>query len=295
LNVSSLTSPSICMVTVDSLGNNNEIYWEKTLYPEADTFFVLRETSGAVYSILAKIPKNAFSSYVDTNRSTGLFNGNPNLTSYKYKLQYRDSCGNLSALSPYHQSIFVQDNQTGNFTWNYYVIEGIGNIQWVSYILWRQNVLTGITTTVGGTSNTAFTDPLYAGLALTGNVKWYVSTSGFNCNPTQRTSAAVKTRTKSNNTNERQFPTGLEYQYQLLNSLLVYPNPADYTLILESSSELKLTRVVLTDLAGRVVQNFNFAGNGAKLDVHDLSNGIYLMTISPEGKSGISRKVIIQH
>lgn len=119
VNVSSYApTPQICMVTVDSLGINNELYWDKTLYSKIDSFIVYRETSTNIFKRIAAVGKNALSMYTDTARSVGPANGDPNITSYKYKLQFRDSCGNYSALSPWHQTIFVQDQQNGNFNWN---------------------------------------------------------------------------------------------------------------------------------------------------------------------------------
>lgn len=49
--------------------------------------------------------------YVDTNRSIGPANGDPNLTYYKYKIQLRDSCGNLSPMSLWHETICSRSNE----------------------------------------------------------------------------------------------------------------------------------------------------------------------------------------
>ncbi|MBA3682380.1 MAG: hypothetical protein H0W73_14650, partial [Bacteroidetes bacterium] len=102
-------TPNICMVTVDTLGDNNVIYWEKTLYDNVDSFIVYREIYNNVYQRIAAISKNAYSGYTDTARSIGPANGDPNTTSYKYKLQIRDTCGHYGVLSKWHQTIFIQD------------------------------------------------------------------------------------------------------------------------------------------------------------------------------------------
>ncbi len=91
-------------------------------------------------------------------------------------------------------------------------LENLGLLQSLTYVLWRQNVVSGITTSINATTGNAVTDPQYATLALSGNVKWFVSYDGFQCNPSLKISetAAVKSRSKSNNSNERQFPTTLD-------------------------------------------------------------------------------------
>lgn len=293
------------MVTVDSIGMNNEIFWDKSLFPEADTFIVYRQTNFGPnpYTPLIRLHKNAASSYLDTSRF-GAYNGDPNTTSYKYKLQYRDTCGNLSSMSSYHETVHVQDQQNGNFSWNPYFVEWGGAIS-VGYILVRYNVLTGITNTVGMSGGTNYTDPTYAAVSATGNTKWYVYVDGFSCNVNQSSkgfsTAAVKTRTKSNNTNEKQFPGGngsptkLEEQYLLIGNVQLYPNPASDELIIHSGGEFHQVLLKVSDLTGRVVLEQSIEGSIFKLNTRNLVNGSYLVSLLPEGKAGRTFKVIIQH
>ncbi|MBL7901315.1 MAG: SBBP repeat-containing protein [Bacteroidia bacterium] len=297
LNTTSLATPSLCLVTVDSLSNYNEVYWDKTLFPQADTFIVYRETSASIYTPIAHIPKNAFSSYVDTNRSIGPITGNPNFSLHRYKLQYIDSCGNLSAMSPFHESVKITDNLTGNFSWNYYAIEGVGPLQTLNYVLTRRNVVSGITVTVAVAAGNQLSDPQYAALSATGNMKWFVYADGFSCNPSLKTSetAAVKSRTKSNNTNERQFPTGIEQQIELIKHLIIYPNPANDLVNIKAPGELEQIKLQIMDLAGRQVFEDNFSGSNYSLDTREMNNGIYLLTLSVNGKTAVHEKIIIQH
>jgi len=297
LNTTSLTTPSICLVTVDSLSNYNEIYWDKTLFPQADTFIVYRESSASVYTAIGRIPKNVFSAYVDTNRSIGPITGNPNFSLHRYKLQYVDSCGNLSALSPFHESVKITDNLTGNFSWNYYAIEGVGPLQTLNYVLTRRNVISGITVTVAVAAGNQLSDPQYAALSATGNMKWYVYADGFSCNASLKTSetAAVKSRTKSNNTNERQFPTGFEKQFEMIKHLSIYPNPANDVINIKAAGELEKVKFQIMDLAGRRLFEGYFSGSDYILDTREINNGIYLLTLSINGKTAVNQKIIIQH
>jgi hypothetical protein len=84
-------APDICMVTCDGSSTNNIIYWDKTMYAIADSFIVYREVSPSVYSRIAAISRDSLSEYVDTSRSVGPANGDPNIASYRYKLQLVDT------------------------------------------------------------------------------------------------------------------------------------------------------------------------------------------------------------
>lgn len=292
-------TPSLCLVTVDSLSINNEIYWEKDLYPQADTFIVYREASASVYSVIARLSKNAPGSYVDTNRSIGPNNGNPNFSSYKYKVQFRDTCGNLSPMSDYHKTIFIQDFQTGSFSWNYYNIAGVDQ-QSINYVLYRRNVLSGVTTSVGGTSGTAFTDPQYNTLALAGNVKWFVGMSGFACDPNAKlsgTTAATITTTKSNASNERQFPViteGIEENSPVANDIRIFPNPVENELTLDFGKKPLILRIELSDVTGRII--FNEEVNNSKfiLRTDNIKNGIYFITLYDANRIIKAEKIVVQ-
>ncbi len=50
--------PDICMVTTDSASLYNEIYWDKTLNPDADSFIVYREVSTNVFKRIGAVSKD---------------------------------------------------------------------------------------------------------------------------------------------------------------------------------------------------------------------------------------------
>lgn len=101
------TRPAICMVTVDEPSNYNEIYWDKTLYPNLDSMIIWRETTSNTYKQVGAVHSSALSFYVDTARSIGPANGNPNIGTYRYKIQIRDTCGNYSLKSLWHNTVFL--------------------------------------------------------------------------------------------------------------------------------------------------------------------------------------------
>jgi PKD repeat protein len=285
----SLPAPNICMVTVDSLSINNEIYWEKSLYLMADSFIVYREVSTNVFTRIGAVSKNAFSMYTDTNRSIGPANGDPNLTAYKYKLQIRDTCGNYSALSLWHQTIFVQDQQNGNFNWNSYAIESSG-APVSNYNLKRRDQGTGVETLVGSTTSNVFTDPQY-GLYWPTNTKWFVDAIGFNCNPTAKV-AAQKVKTKSNHANDK-IITKIN-AVSFLNDVKIYPNPANSVLNIEVSASTNSTKdlnIKIMDVLGKEVLATEYQ---KQIDISHLSKGIYFVKITSGKNASDTKKLVVE-
>ncbi|MDO8999224.1 MAG: T9SS type A sorting domain-containing protein [Bacteroidota bacterium] len=292
-------TPDICMVTVDSLSLNNEIFWDKTAYSKIDSFIVYRETSSNIFSRIAAVGKTALSMYTDTARSVGPANGDPNITSYKYKLQFRDSCGNYSALSPWHQTIFVQDQQNGNFNWNSYAIENSTLTPVSNYVLNRRNLSSGNSTTVSATTGSSISDPLYSSLFST-NIKWFVDALGFNCTPTAKMNSILitKQRTKSNNTNEKTFPTiGIKKNSLNNESISIYPNPTNGVLNIDFIiSKVPNCKLDLINVLGQSVYTENIKESNSfikTINTENIVSGIYFLNISQNATIIITKKVII--
>ena len=156
--------PSICAVTVDSLSQYNIIVWDKTAFPIADTFLVYRDTANNAYGLIGKVPYISLSMFTDTARTLYAANGDPNVSSWKYKIAVKDTCGNISVKSPYHKTLFTQNN-TGNFSWNNYQIEGqpLPVPALSNYLFQRDNLSNGNWATIQtlSASSLAYTDPQY--------------------------------------------------------------------------------------------------------------------------------------
>lgn len=229
-------TPAICIVTVDSTSTDNIVYWDKTLYNNADSFIVYREVSTNVYARIAGISKDSMSLYVDKARGIGPANGDPNVGSYRYKLQIRDTCGNYGSLSSYHNTVYFIDNQNGTFTWNTYDVEG-QSTPVANFILERDDANTNVWGNVGIVSGTQTTlnDAQYATYQTIAN--WRVQATGFNCTPTAKygnngiQGAVIKS--KSNITNNR--TTGIKYNS---NVFAVFPNPNAGSFYIQASKEI---------------------------------------------------------
>jgi hypothetical protein len=298
-NVSSYAqTPNICMVTVDSLGNNNEIYWEKTNYPQADSFIVYREISLNTYKRIGGVQYASFSMYTDTNRSIGPANGNPNLTYYKYKLQIKDSCGNTSPMSLWHETIFIQDQLNGNFNWNSYAIE-TSSPPISNYNLKRRDMATGTETLVVSTVGNLATDPQYNTFWPITTVRWFVDAIGFNCAPTligpknNNQILLTKTKTKSNQSNDKLI-LGIK-GYDLSNVIKIYPNPAhDYINIDLNALDKTETTVEIRNVVGQTVYTTTALNQYLNINTSTLASGVYMVNILQNNRTIAIKKVVVE-
>lgn len=291
VKVSPRPVPNICEVTSDSMSLYNILYWDKTPYTAGDTFIVYRETTTNMYTRIGAVPYDSLSQFTDTSRSIGPANGDPNVGTYRYKLAVKDSCGNMSALSPYHNSVYFIDLQTGTFTWNLYAVEN-ATTPVSQFNLLRDNLNNGVWIIIGTVAGTQTTlnDPQYSTHQNLAN--WRVEALGFNCASTAREGnnnvmgAVVKS--KSNITNNRQ----IGIKNISAGSFSVYPNPTSGSFSIEFANSTEKTQVKILSLLGEEIMS---AVASEKLNV-DLSNcapGIYLVQVT--GTAGTVTKRIIKN
>ena len=119
INVSEPEITDICMVTVDSLTQKNVVLWEKTPGQGTESYYVYKESSvGGVYNLLGEVGYDTAGAFIDETSS-------PNQHFDRYKIQTKDTCGNLSVMSGYHQSIYLSISQG---------LPGTYNLEWTSYV-----------------------------------------------------------------------------------------------------------------------------------------------------------------
>jgi len=128
------TNVEICIITVDSLTGKNLIVWEKDPGASIDYYNIYKEgTQANVYFLLASVPYDSLSTYVDTL-------ADPLQRSWRYKITAGDTCINNieSELSPMHKSIHLTVNQgiggEINLIWDHYEGFAFG-----TYVIYRGN------------------------------------------------------------------------------------------------------------------------------------------------------------
>jgi len=301
LNLQALTTPEICMVTVDEPSQFNHVYWDKSGYAPGDTFIVYREVTNNNYQIIGKVAYDSVSMFIDTLRTLYFpSTGNPNISSNKYKLAVEDSCGNISAMSLYHQTMFIQDQLNGNFNWNDYQIEGqpVPISQLTDYELIRDNDIDGIfETTVGSTTSNLITDPQY--FTFQNTADWRVFTNWtISCDPTLRLSndnhqiQTTVVKSKSNIKNNRTI--GIASTEAKNSSIKIYPNPASNVLTVDlqmMSGEQAV--IAIKNMLGQTIYSSKTNQTVNTIKVDELSAGVYFIEVTVNTHTE-TKKVVIE-
>jgi hypothetical protein len=270
----------ICMVTVDPASQYNIIVWDKTAFPEADSFIIYREINTNDYEPIGAVPYDSLSQFIDTVRTLYFPNtGDPNAGTYRYKIETRDSCGGYSALSPYHNTIFIVNN-TGTFTWSQlYTIEG-GPNPVMSYVLLRDNLSNGNwlpVSSVAGTQQT-ISDPAYATYAATGS--WRVQTFwNISCTPTRLdpNDQVLSLNSSYSNIQGNIIFTG-DQQHENAGSVKIYPTTGEGIFNLEISGNAN-AQVEIYSAIGERVMDFRTESSAAQIDLDNYAGGIYFVRV----------------
>jgi hypothetical protein len=291
VDVDTVPTQSLCMVTVDSSSTNNFLIWEKPVSTRIDSFYVFREIA-SVFTKIGSVAYSSVSEYVDNNAS-------PNVTSYKYKLSSIDSCGNESLLSQaYHRTIHLSVSlalppASYNLAWNDY--EGFTILQ---YRILRKVNAAGNYTAVDSVSfgNNAWTDT--TSFLPSDTVSYIIeiahpngcSSSGKNPNPMATNLNSSRSNVYKVNGNM----TGIcNHSNELF--VVVYPNPSK-----------GVFTITMNDLsANGTIQIFNMLGEEVKridvkptqksmtVDMRGFAKGVYHLQMKDSDKI-VNKKFIIQ-
>jgi hypothetical protein len=297
-----VTKPDICMVTVDSADVFNEIYWDKTAYPNLDSMIIYREVISNTYKRIGAVSKTALSMWKDTARSIGPANGDPKISTYRYKIQIRDTCGQYGPKSLWHNTVFFTQNGSGTFFWtSNYMIEGPTNpVQTYSLLVNTNPTVTTssfvpIGTTTGNQSTLA--DPFYNFYSAVAD--WRVEADlGYVCTPSMRggtgtNGIALKaTKTRSNIQNNR-MAIGIN-EIQFKNRFRVYPNPATNVLTMETLYAGEDIDVLITNVIGQTIYTDKLVkGVYTKtINVGTFAKGIYSLVVNSQSGKAVYKVVV---
>ncbi|HXC04280.1 MAG TPA: PKD-like domain-containing protein [Bacteroidia bacterium] len=287
--------PQICLVTVDDSSKFNIVYWDKVNYTKVDSFIVFRET-GSGYQQIGAVPGTAFSAFTDTVRTKYFPNtGNPNAGTYRYKLQIRDSAGHYSPMSPFHNTIYI--NQTfGTFTWNAYEIEGqpvpLPSATLISYDLWRKDSTNGAWNIVNSVAGSQLTQTDVGWNATLQHLaSWRVETNWtIQCNPTH-------TLINTSHSNIR-HPAGTIVnsginELELNNAISVYPNPAKDQVTVQLGVAARDLNIRIYNTVGQVIYQSILTREQTTIDLSAFAKGVYTLEIFNASSKGF-RKVIVE-
>jgi len=304
---SGLGSPAICLVTVDSVSKNNIIYWDKTPFVNvADSFIVYREVSSGLYKPIGSQPYSAMSMFVDTIRHKYKFpytDGDPNKGTYRYKIQYKDTCGGYSQLSRYHNTIYVTYTGGGQFQWvNRYSIEGQLSEPVDNYVLVCDSNLSNkwfSIASVAGTQNQVIDNTYATSTAFNTkypSARWRVQTLWSTvCTPTLKINQAAITKSVSNIKNNLNVSVGIN---SITNDdkLSVYPNPASDMLTVSLQDNVSSTcSLQLVNLLGENILIQQIQGNITQIRLGGIANGVYYLRVYDYKNNNVIgfRKIVV--
>jgi len=316
-------APQICMVTVDSLSNNNIIYWDKTPFaPKAggklpvDSFIIYREESTNVYDQIGVVAYKDSSYFIDTVRSKygPLPNGNPNTAYYRYELQFKDSCGGYSSLSNWHQELYVTNSAstsgppTTTFYWTPgYLIEGtsVPTTPVTNYLMMVDSLGTNHWKQYGSsvTGNTFDYSILNSILeSYPKAAKWRVwAQFSYSCTgdgPQLRTDAAKVANVSRSNVknNDVIIFSGIKQIQSSSGKFSVYPNPARDQVVVEWDTQFAADQpyIAVLNYLGMEIMRYTPVSNQMKLNINttDLPTGVYLIELVGSSNRAVQKVVI---
>lgn len=261
----------VCMVTVDQTSTKNIVVWEKPTSLSISGFKVYREVVGN-YNVVGYVPYDSLSIFIDNTNGV-----NPNITSYRYKISTVDTCGNESALSDFHETIHVTQNQgsgnTINLIWDNYEGETFA----YNRIL-RDTTGLGNWEVLDSVAGSVFTwtdqDPPVDSAS-------YMIEILFSsvCTATGKAQDYNSSRSNISTTIGGGGIVGLEEEKD--QKIKFYPNPVENMLTIEH--DLNEARIIITDASGRLVMETIMSNeNKTMIETNELSSGVYLVTILTE-------------
>ncbi len=284
-------APQICMVTVDDSSSHNIVIWDKTNIAYADSFRIYREDVTNVYHQIGTVAYNSLSEFHDYDPIA-----NPNVTTKRYKISSIDSCGNESAKSPYHNTIYITDNGSGQFSWiDLYTIENGANPV-NNYLLMVDSLNNGNWYQRASTAGTqhVINDIYYNNYSTVAN--WYVETAwNISCTSTflmgNNGTAGAVVKSKSNITNNRQ----IGIKTNSFGNLAMYPNPTNGNLTLNFASTVNGNATIkVTSIFGQEIytQTIPNAYGHYEIDLSANENGTYIIQVITN--KGVSTQRIIK-
>ncbi len=274
----------ICMVTVDSLTNQNVIIWEKPVSDLITDFLVYKETDEFdVYEVIDTV------SYQDVPMATD-FESNPAIRPYRYRLGFMDSESRVFPVSDYHQTIHLTINQGVNGNWNL-IWNPYTGIDYTSYKIMRKSG-DGAFEQIASVSASfsSFTDFD----APAGDIAYMVKIINPNgCNTGLR-------NTTYTDVYSNQAAASLVSAGDLSKSgFTIYPVPANDRINIQfGDNALGTINLTITDVTGRIIYSEEYSdvrqGEVKTVNSSDFNEGLYLLNVISSGNR-ITKKIVVRH
>ena len=266
-------NPSICLITVDAISENNIIVWEKPITAgDLSHFNIYRECcSSGLTNYLATVPYDSLSEYMDT---TCL----PQSTNWSYQLTVVDTCGNESFKSALHRSIHIatypEANNTIGLYWNQYI-----GFPYATHYIYRNHPSTGLVL-IDSVDYTITSHVDANPVAPFNELSYFIEvTPPSTCTSTKSVDHNT-TRSNRGGFNEVEEPDGV-MENELVN-IHVYPNPTNGELMV-ALNQIKLPcKIEIKDIRGRIIYAKNIYTNQLKINLSAYETGMYILSVYNE-------------
>ncbi len=292
----------ICMVTVDLETGKNMVVWEKTHNVGTASFNVYREKidKAGEYDLIGNVNYNDITQFVDLNSM-------PENRQYLYKISTIDTCGNESALSKWHKTLFLQYVGTTsgvNLNWQEYQIEN-GTVDFTGYAIFKGSDSTKLSFfTTLSSSLKAYTDS--DATALTNKTFYRIGgVKPSPCDPAEignkKASSGPYVHSLSNLEDNRLSGTGINNPMAGGLNLTVYPSPfrdnttINYTLFKPTLVKIEVFNIVGEKIGLLLHQSQSPGNHHIEMKASDVNfiNGLYYLRIVADEQVFV-RKVILE-
>lgn len=284
----------ICVLTVDTAINRNVITWNDTVQGIAE-YRIFREgtTQGSFNLIGTQLAGNG-NTFVDTLADA-------NLGPWRYKVQTRDSCNQISDYTLAYKTIRCNVSLQGggfNVTWDPYQGD---NLSFTHYRVFRRlqdSTSWRLIDSVPATATLTYLD-LSSPVPTDTNFYFVEVNSDEGCASTLRMAnggnnqiQTVVVKSKSNIKNTRYAGAGLKDKLAEV-QIALYPNPASNECKLVVNELIKDATVELFDITGRSIKKLKLQGKQLTISTNDLANGVYTISIS-SAETCVVKKLVIE-
>jgi len=289
--------PQLCLVTADVETGKNVVVWERRSGRRIKGYNVYRESLVKdVYDKLGYVPYTSPGVFVDSTSK-------PESRQYLYKIAVVAENDEVSPLSPYHKTLFLQyvsSVEGVNLIWQPYAIEN-GNVEFSSYVLYKGTDSTSLQPFDTVSSNiTAYTDKDPAALQ---KLTFYriagILYNACHSESLLKAGGGPFVEVLSNLEDNRLRSTGGNSVAEISTlSLQLYPQPAnDYlyvNMFLEQPSDVRweITDIMGTRIANRMTGAYTAGNQKLKIDLSHLAAGIYLLKIQTNKATSVSRFIV---